>query len=359
MILQVLIFTLGALAAGLLALAALPAVWRRALRLSEERLSRLVPLSPEEVAAERDHLRAAHAVALRRTEQKLERTETVASTLKVEAARRESRILQLDDEVARARAAIAALEGDRAALRREVDHLWAESGAEAIALHDLSGLAERRLAEIAALQAERDDRTDEANRCRGSLAALETRLVGAETLNEDLGRDLVEARRQVETARSEAEAARREAREAQDGAEAARREARAAQDEAEAARRGMQAARTEGEAASHGQEVESLRTELAFMVEQAASAERRATESAKEAAKAQEALRARDAGRAAEALPAAAPPSETGDEAARLRSAIAALADDVLRVGRRLTPDAAAPAAPQGAAARRDPLDAE
>ena len=55
-------FTLGVLTTGLLALAALPAIWRRAVRLSTARLSRLVPLSAEEIAAERDHIRAAHSI---------------------------------------------------------------------------------------------------------------------------------------------------------------------------------------------------------------------------------------------------------------------------------------------------------
>ena len=96
MILDILMFTLGFLVAGLLALAALPAVWRRAMRLSGERLSRLVPLSPQEIAADRDHLRAAHAVDLRRTEQKLEQAETGRAGLMAEASRREDRIAALD-----------------------------------------------------------------------------------------------------------------------------------------------------------------------------------------------------------------------------------------------------------------------
>ena len=71
-------------------------------------------------------------------------------------------------------------------------------------------------------------------------------------------------------------------------------------------------------------EIEGLRTELAFMAEQAASAERRATE----ATKAAEALR-RD--RAAAAL-------EPLDEQARLRGAISALAEAVLNATGRAAP---------------------
>ena len=299
MTLDVLVFTLGVLVAGLLALAALPAVWRRALRLSEERLSRLVPLSAEEVAAERDHLRAAHAVEVRRIEQRLERAEAAAAALKVEAGRREGRIAALDAEAARAQVAIAALEAERAALQREAAGLWAEAGAEAVALQGLAALADRRFDEIATLQAERDalaatrdGLVHEVDRSRGSIAALETRLAGTETRNEDLERALAQARRETTEARDAAAAAAR-------------------QDLAPVLER-------------RDHEIEGLRTELAFMAEQAASAERRATE----ATKAAEALR-RD--RAAAAL-------EPLDEQARLRGAISALADAVLNATGRAAP---------------------
>ena len=295
MTLDVLVFTLGALVAGLLALAALPAVWRRALRLSEERLSRLVPLSAEEVAAERDHLRAAHAVEMRRTEQRVERAEAAVAALKVEAGRREGRIAALDAEAARAQVAVAALEAERAALRREIAGLWAEAGAETIALQSLSALAERRLDEIATLQSERDalaatrdGLVHDIDRSRGSLAALETRLVGAETRNEDLGRDLAQAQREVADAR----------------------------DAATAAARQDLAAKLE----QSGHEIEALRTELAFMAEQAASAERRATDGIK-------ALEALQRERADEPAAAAGP----ADDEKRLRRAIAALADEVMK----------------------------
>ncbi len=295
MILDVLIFALGFMVAGLLALAALPAVWRRALRLSEERLSRLVPLSPEEIAAERDHLRAAHAVALRRAEQKVEGSEADRAALRIEAARREARIAALDDAAIRAQVRIAERDAAVADLRREVAGLWAEHGAEAVALDGLARLAEKRLEEFAALQAERDGLRHEVDRNRGSLAGLETRLIGAETRGGDLERELDRARRDA-TAASERLAAERDAATAAVAAE------------------------------ERAPEVEALKAELAFMAEQAQSAERRATESAK----------------AYDALKLAAPSAERDEavlavagprDAAALRAAITALADEVLRAG--------------------------
>src|SRR5947199_9132087 len=66
------IFALGFFVAGLLALLFLPAVQRRAARLAARRLEMQLPLSMEEIVAERDQLRAEFAVERRRIEQKLE-----------------------------------------------------------------------------------------------------------------------------------------------------------------------------------------------------------------------------------------------------------------------------------------------
>ena len=315
MIFDVLIFALGFLTAALLSLAALPPVWRRALRLTEERLARLVPLSAEEIAAERDHLRAGHAVALRRVEQRLERVDGECAALRAAAGRRETEVLRIEADRAAWRDKAGVLERDGEALRHEMRGLWAEIGAEAMALHGLSTLAEARLRDIAVLQAERDglrgevDRlAGEVDRCRGAVAGLETRLVGADARNGDLGRELARAMREL-AQRRDAEAVRAEPPEV----EAPRRDPGAPSDD------GITAAAPgdggEARRASAG-ELEALRTELAFMVEQAASAERRATD----AAKALEALREE---RAADGR------RPAGE--AELRAALAALAEDVLR----------------------------
>ena len=66
---QTMVFAAGFLLAGLLALLFLPALWRRALRLSRRRLEMQMPLSMDEIVAERDQLRAQFASDRRRIEQ--------------------------------------------------------------------------------------------------------------------------------------------------------------------------------------------------------------------------------------------------------------------------------------------------
>lgn len=65
-------FALGFLLASLAALLMLPVLNRRAARLARRRIDGLFPLSMQEIAAERDALRAEFAVAERRLERKVE-----------------------------------------------------------------------------------------------------------------------------------------------------------------------------------------------------------------------------------------------------------------------------------------------
>ncbi len=67
------LFALGFLSAALLALAAVPALSRRADRLARKRAEAVFPLSLAEIAADRDHLRAELAVRMRSVEQEAER----------------------------------------------------------------------------------------------------------------------------------------------------------------------------------------------------------------------------------------------------------------------------------------------
>ena len=204
------VFALGFLTAGLLALACLPAVWRRALRLTSRRLRQLVPLSMDEIVAERDQLRAGFAVGQRQLEQKLEQVEAARSAAMLDVGRRDARLAVIEDEIARERARIEGLTRDLDATTRELFGLRAETGAAAIALYDSEGLAEQRRWEL--LEAEEKARAlqNTIDEGRAAIAAFETRILGLETRVTDLNQDLAKAR--VELGRT-AEAAARTAEE--------------------------------------------------------------------------------------------------------------------------------------------------
>lgn len=64
-------FGLGFLAAGLIALAVGPAIWNRAVRLTRRRIEAATPVTLSEFRADKDKLRAEHAIAVRRLEMRV------------------------------------------------------------------------------------------------------------------------------------------------------------------------------------------------------------------------------------------------------------------------------------------------
>lgn len=120
MIQSVLIFILGFLSALFLALLALPAVWRRAVRLTRRGIEASMPLTAEEISASIDQARAQHAVTLRRVE--LERDEAVnkASMLVVTSAKEKRKLERLSAERAELRERNKQLEAEFANLQEQL-----------------------------------------------------------------------------------------------------------------------------------------------------------------------------------------------------------------------------------------------
>ena len=102
------VFAAGFLLAGLLALLFLPALWRRALRLSRRRLEMQMPLSMDEIVAERDQLRAQFASDRRRIEQAHEALQHTRARDMVELGRRAASIGALEGESANLRTQLGA-----------------------------------------------------------------------------------------------------------------------------------------------------------------------------------------------------------------------------------------------------------
>lgn len=69
---NIMYFALGLLAAGLLALMILPAVWKRAVRLTTKRIEAATPMTMAEFRADKDQLRAEFALSTRRLEMNVE-----------------------------------------------------------------------------------------------------------------------------------------------------------------------------------------------------------------------------------------------------------------------------------------------
>lgn len=181
MIEQVLVFALGFLVAGLIWLLFLPAFWRRAVRLSRARVERVLPLSLNEIEAEKDRLRAEHDVAIARLERTVGEANTGLLHAREETGERLKAEAALIETLEQERRRIAELRSELAALRVELDarDLRIADGQEAL------GLAE---ASIASLEAQR----------AGLVEKLDTTVEIAETRRRQLDEARVLAERSRE-----------------------------------------------------------------------------------------------------------------------------------------------------------------
>jgi len=106
---NIMYFALGLLVASLVALAVLPAVWRRAVRLTKKRIEAATPITMAEFRADKDQLRAEFALSTRRLE------------MNVEALRK--RLAEQLSDINRKRSEVGAIRGEREAQLQQVREL--------------------------------------------------------------------------------------------------------------------------------------------------------------------------------------------------------------------------------------------
>lgn len=94
----VLYFALGFLAAALLALMVAPAIWRRAVVLTRRRIESSVPLTLNEIQADKDQLRAEFAMSTRRLEMSVDKLRNKAAEQLIEINRKREELTELSDE---------------------------------------------------------------------------------------------------------------------------------------------------------------------------------------------------------------------------------------------------------------------
>jgi chromosome segregation ATPase len=167
------VFALGFLAASLIALAAAPAFWRRAIRLSTRRLEMQLPLSPDEILAGRALLRAEFAVECRRLEQKAEALNLDHAADMTELGRRAAIIAGQDAELLALSQHDSERSAELGALQRALAETSAELAATAKECYDTSGLIARKDVQITTLAASFEEAQALAAKQRDALAALQ------------------------------------------------------------------------------------------------------------------------------------------------------------------------------------------
>ena len=204
------IFALGFLAASLCGLLLLPALNARAARLARRRAEARLPLSPAEIAAERDFLRAQFAVQQRRLERRVETVQAKrhadlaaigAGAMRAAALARD--VAARDAEIAQAQAKTRELEAELSSAREDgtasFATLRALEEAHADLLDSLLAIRQGRHADrpqgedSTALAAERDDLRASLKAAEEALAQnLADRQGGVERENADLRRRITE-----------------------------------------------------------------------------------------------------------------------------------------------------------------------
>jgi chromosome segregation ATPase len=170
---ELMIFTLGFLVACVIALAAAPLYWRRAIRLSTRRLEMQLPLSPEEIRAGRDLLRAEFAVKCRQLEQKAAALNERHAADMAELGRSASIISRQDANLNLLSERGSEGHEELSALRRALMETSAELAAAQKDAYDTSGLLARRDAKISELATSLTESQDTGAKLRQTIEMLE------------------------------------------------------------------------------------------------------------------------------------------------------------------------------------------
>ena len=114
------LITLGFLAASLLALLFAPLFWRRAVRLTTRRMKEAMPLTEAEIQADKDRLRAEHAVRVHRLESQAEQVQMAMARQKIDLSRRDSDINALQGALERLQSELEEAQNARRVLEQTV-----------------------------------------------------------------------------------------------------------------------------------------------------------------------------------------------------------------------------------------------
>lgn len=209
MIQSVLIFTLGFLAAVLFALMVAPTIWRRAVYLTRKRIEAALPLSVNELNAEKDKLRAEHALAVRRVEMQVRALREEGARQKIFIEEQGDKLRDLEKKLADSEEQGSRLEGEVASLTERVHEMTTELSDTSVVLESTRTELDTRTGELKNARAEiadRDRRLEEKaeelenaeRRIKAHLAEVSERDAHIQMLNAQIG-ELKEARKALQS----------------------------------------------------------------------------------------------------------------------------------------------------------------
>lgn len=210
MIQTTLFFILGFLCAGFLALMVAPAIWRRAVSITRRRIEASVPLTVDEIQADKDRMRAEFAMSTRRLEMSVKSFKERAAEQIVEINRNREEMKRLHEERDEQNAAISEIEARGAALRVELQQREEQLHRVEHKLIDREAQLEQRALEMERLGRMYDEASFNASSRQIEIVAQETKL---EKLTGDINSLRIE-RKDLDTRMHEVAAESQAAREA-------------------------------------------------------------------------------------------------------------------------------------------------
>lgn len=176
MIEQGLYFALGFLVCGLLALATMPAVWSRAHRLTRRELEASLPLSPREIAAGRDQLRAKFAVETRQWEQSVEKANALRHGAETKLGENRLALAGTADQLEARNQQFAALDGEHNATLADLAATRGQLADTQASLLSAQQDIQILHARLGALEQDRQALADVSDQRRIDIAARDTNL---------------------------------------------------------------------------------------------------------------------------------------------------------------------------------------
>ena len=170
----ILYFVLGFLASSLLALMVSPAIWNRAVLLTKRRIEASVPLTLNEIQADKDQLRAEFAMSTRRLEMSIEELREKASHQVIDVSRKRDELAKLADESRERINTIGELEARASDLRAQLGEREERLAMTTQRLEETRAKLEERALELEKLRVRLNESETETDGRRIEIVAKQT-----------------------------------------------------------------------------------------------------------------------------------------------------------------------------------------
>ncbi len=204
---SILFFSLGFLCAGFLALMVAPAIWRRAVVLTRRRIEASVPLSLNEIQADKDRMRAEFAMSTRRLEMSVKSFKEKAAAQIIEINKNRDELHRLAEERTEKNEALTSLEANAGELRNELRRREEQLQQLSNKLLDAEAKLEERALELDKMGRMYDEATFASSSRQIELVARETEVEKLSTDVSGLRDQRKEADRKVREMAAETKAA--------------------------------------------------------------------------------------------------------------------------------------------------------